>query len=338
MRACVSSRAVFGIDRVPAVFWLALAWVSGCSQPDPGSTPGALATGGETPPTAASAREVREYTLVGEVRSVEPESHRITIRHEAIAGFMDAMTMPFSYADEALLKDLRPGDRVEGKLRVERENGLTRDYQLLDLTLTEPATNPPQVLEISGGVATLRARPERLEVGALVPDFELTGQDGRRFRLSDLRGWVVVLTFIYTRCPLPDFCPMMDRKFADLARSLEPFPDRAARVRMLSVSFDPDHDTPEILSKHAQIQGAAPPLWSFAVASHDELARVAPALGLLYGPGKNEIVHNLCTAVIDPEGKLARLEVGTQRNKWTSADLLKTIQELLPAANPIPTP
>ena len=152
---------------------------------------------------------------------------------------------------------------------------------------------------------------------------------GRASSLSDLRGHVVVLTFIYTRCPLPDFCPYMDRKFADLAETLATFPRRAEAVRLLSISFDPDHDTPEILRKHAQSRGATAPLWTFAVASHEELARVAPGLGLIYGPGKDEIIHNLCTAVIDQQGRLTRLEVGTQRNKWSSADLLKTVYSLI---------
>jgi protein SCO1/2 len=85
------------------------------------------------------------------------------------------------------------------------------------------------------------------------------------------------------------------------------------------------------LRKHAAIRGANPPLWTFAVASHDELARITAPLGLIYGPGKNEIIHNLCTAVIDPEGKLVRLEVGTQRNKWSSAELLRTVNSQIPA-------
>jgi protein SCO1/2 len=159
----------------------------------------------------------------------------------------------------------------------------------------------------------------------------MTGQDGSAFKLSDLRGHDVVLTFIYTRCPLPDFCPAMDRRFADLAQSLSTSPGRSEKVRLISLSFDPEHDTPDVLRKHAQIRGATPPLWTFAVASHDELAKVAAPLGLVYGPGKNEILHNLCTAVIDPGGKLVRLEVGTKNNRWTTADILKT---LFPASPP----
>ena len=101
-----------------------------------------------------------------------------------------------------------------------------------------------------------------------MPDFTMTSQDGKTVKLSDLRGNVVVLTFIYTRCPLPDFCPLMDRKFSELAQRLSAFPSVPRKVRLISLSFDPEHDTPELLRKHAQVRGAAPPLWSYAVASH----------------------------------------------------------------------
>jgi protein SCO1 len=270
-----------------------------------------------------------EYKLAGEVKKVDKEAREVTIHHQAIPGFMEAMTMPFHIEDDAALDDLREGDEVEGKLRVERENGQVKDYRLHDLTVTKPALAAPLVLDLSGGIPKLVTRPKRLEPGEMVPDFTLTGQDGKTFKLSDLRGHVVVLTFIYTRCPLPDFCPYMDRKFADLADTLATFPRRAEAVRLLSISFDPDHDTPEILRQHAKTRGASPPLWTFAVAQHDQLARVGPTLGLIYGPGKNEIIHNLCTAVIDQQGRLVRLEVGTQRNKWSSADLLKTVYSLI---------
>jgi protein SCO1/2 len=285
----------------------------------------------QPPPAPPPVSDVKEYKLKGEIRKIEKESRQVTIHHQAIPGFMEAMTMPFHMEDASVLDDLRPGDEIEATLRVHLDNGQTKDYELQNLTVTKPALVPPLALDLSGSSPQLRARPKLLELGDPVPDFTMTGQDGKPFKLSDLHGRVVVLTFIYTRCPLPDFCPYMDRKFADLAQSLGAFPKRAEAVRLLSVSFDPDYDTPEILRKHAQIRGGTPPLWTFAVATHDELARITRPLGMLYGPGKNEIIHNLCTAVIDKQGRLARLEVGTQRNKWSSADLLKTIYSLIPS-------
>jgi protein SCO1/2 len=172
--------------------------------------------------------------------------------------------------------------------------------------------------------------PRRLEPGDIVPDFTMTGQDGETFRLSDLKGKVVVITFIYTRCPLPDFCPRMDQKFSELAQHIATFPSRSQSIRLISLSFDPEHDTPEVLRAHGRIRGAKPPLWAYAVASHAELAKVAAPLGLTYGPMKDELLHNLCTAIIDPSGKLARLEVGTQSNRWEASDFLKFIYSLIP--------
>lgn len=311
------------IFRLPILIVLVLA--AGCTSQTPDK--------GATPPAAAkveSATSVTHYKVAGVVRQVKPETGRVVIAHEAIPGFMNAMTMPFTLKDHALLDDVRPGDEVEGNLRVEKEGKIVKEYELTDLVVTNPALPPPKKLTLSMKNLTLREAPKRLEPGQMVPDFAMTTQEGRTVKLSDLRGDVVVLTFIYTRCPLPDFCPLMDRKFAELAGKLAASPRRSSRVRLLSVSFDPEHDTPEVLRKHAAIQGGKPPLWTFAVASHDELAKVAAPLGLTYGPTSTEIIHNLCTVVIDPEGRLARLDLGSDSKNLQSSELLKFIAPLVP--------
>jgi len=275
--------------------------------------------------------EVKVFDLTGEVREVDAPGRELQIRHDEIPGFMAAMTMPFQVSKDVDMDDFRVGDQLEAKLRVEFEDGLVRDYELVDPTVTKPALDAgaSATLDLSGEKPTLKTRPGRIEPGDEVPDFAMTDQDGQARRLSDLRGKVVVLTFVYTRCPLPDYCPAMDRRFSELSQSLATSPTRSEKVRLVSLSFDPENDVPEVLKKHAQIRGAQPPLWTYAVASHEELAKIAPALGLVYGPGKNEIIHNLCTAVIGPDGKLARLEVGTKNNDWTTADMLKSIAPLL---------
>jgi protein SCO1 len=275
--------------------------------------------------TAAIAEASKTYKLVGVVRHVNPETGLVTIRHEAIPGFMEAMTMPFTVKDRKLLEDVRTGDEVEGELRVEREGGEVKDYELTDLVVTRPAPAQALSLNLSGGRPELKAVPQALQPGDAVPDFTMTDEDGKPLKLSDLRGKVVALTFIYTRCPLPDFCPRMDRKFAALAERVAAVPGRSERIRLLSISFDPEHDTPEVLKKHARAQGAKPPLWTFAVATHDELFKVANPLGLTYGPGRDEIIHNLTTAVIDADGRLVRLETGAAARSWDTADMLKTI-------------
>ena len=266
----------------------------------------------------------RTYTLKGVVRKVDVPAGEVTITHEAIPGVMSKMTMPFTLKDKSLLEDVRPGDEVEGPLRVEFEGDEVKEIDLTDLTVIRPSMGEPSEAEVPSEAPARTLRP-----GEPVPDFAMTTQDGSTLRLSDLKGEVVVLTFVYTRCPSPEFCPAMDAKFADLARRISASPGRAGRIRLLSISFDPDHDTPEVLAAHARRRGARPPLWTFAVASHEELARVAEPLGLTFVPGTREIEHNLRTAVIGPDGRLARLESG---GGWTPTDVLKSAYALLPKA------
>jgi protein SCO1/2 len=268
----------------------------------------------------------RTIKLKGVVRKVDVASGEVTIAHEAIPGFMPAMTMPFTLKNKASLEDIQPGDEVEGTLRVESVGGEVKDYDLVDLTATGRSIEPPSA---PIGVGSTGPDPALLKPGDLMPDLAVTTQEGRTLRLSELRGKVVALTFIYTRCPLPEFCPAMDAKFADLARRLSVVPGRADRVRLLSVSFDPEHDTPTVLAEHARRRGARPPLWTFAVASHEELDRVAGPLGLTVAPGSREISHNLRTVVIGPDGRLVRLESG---QGWITREVLRTITDLISTA------
>jgi protein SCO1/2 len=270
-----------------------------------------------------------EYRLKGVVRGVDLESREVTIAHEAIPGFMDAMTMPFTVRDRSLLEDVRRGDEVEGTLEVKRRHGEVADYTLKTLEVTVPAPAETISLDFSSGSPQIHKRSPKLEFGTIVPDFTVTTQDDRPLRLSDLRGEVVVLTFIYTRCPLPDYCPLVDKKFHELADKLSLIKAREKKVRLVSVSFDPEHDTPKVLAEHAARVGAKPPLWTFAVASHEELAKVAEPLGLIYGPGKDEIIHNLCVAIIDSRGRLVRLDTGIAAKKWNPSEYFRIISSLV---------
>jgi protein SCO1 len=295
-----------------------------CASCQPSEQPSATPppTANDTIAKKSLSDNVKTYRLVGIVRGVDRALGELEIRHEAIPGFMPAMTMPFPVKDRAALDELHAGDEIEGTLRV-----ASNSSELVDLKVTRRGNEGSLKVDLSSGVARIELSQTLLEPGQMVPNFTMTTQEGKTLSLEDLRGHVVVLTFIYTRCPLPDFCPLIDRKFSELAGKLSVVASRAEQVRLLSVSFDPAHDTPEVLNEHARRQGARPPLWTFAVASNDELAKVAPALGLVYWPDQNEIGHNLVTAIIDPEGRLVRLERG---RKWEPIDLLKAISTLLP--------
>ena len=286
----------------------------------PLETPNASVKG--SAPVSAS----QNYKLVGVVKSVNRDTGLVNIRHEEIPGFMRAMTMPFTIKDRETVADLYVGDEVEGTLRVDKENGEVKDYELLDLVVSRPAERPSG----SFSAENLTTQAKALQPGETVPDFAMTDQEGRSFTLSSLRGHVVALTFVYTSCPLPNFCPLMDKRFRELADLLSGVPNKAAKVRLLSVSFDPEHDTPEVLAKHAKLRGAKPPLWTYAVASHPELAKVAGPMGLSYAPAKQEIIHNLSMALIDSEGKLISLATGAAGRDWKAVDLVKTIYDHLP--------
>ncbi len=299
---------------------LALLLVVGCDgTPPPQAAP---------PQAKPAPKSSSSYALKGVVRGVKPESNEVVIKHEEMPGFMKSMTMPFTVRNKDDLDGVHEGDEVEGKFVVTREGDRIVDSELRDLAVTNPAPAPEMVLDIKDGKISFREKVAKLNPGEAVPDFAVTTLEGKTLKLADLRGSFVVLTFVYTRCPLPQFCPAMDRKFQELASRIGLMKDRKPPIRLLSVSFDPENDTPEALRAHAARVGARPPVWTYSVASHDELKKVAERLGLMYGPTGKEIVHNLSTVVIAPDGTVVRLDAG---NGWTSTDLLESIHKWNPS-------
>jgi protein SCO1/2 len=298
---------------------LGLLWLGACAPSEkPAPAPGGL------PTKAEGESGERVFPLVGVVRSVDRKGGKVIIDHEAIPGYMDAMAMPFDLKGQEVLGDLQVGDKVEGRLRVSADASRLTDVTIV--ALADPAASVGEVTPAS----------KTLKPGEPVPDFTMTAQSGEALRLSDLRGKTVVLTFIYTRCPLPEFCPLMDRRFGELARGLAINPEAAERVRLLSVSFDPEHDTPEVLRAHARKVGAEPPLWTVAVAGHDELRHVAGPLGLSYGPTGDQVIHSLSTAVIDPDGRLARLWTGRDWSVTEVRKLLNSLETNVPSNDGLP--
>jgi protein SCO1/2 len=253
----------------------------------------------------ACAREprARQFTLVGQILEVGPGGAELVIRHHDIPGFMPGMTMPFRLKDPTLAKGRVAGDLVRATLMV------TDDEAWL-ATVEKTGWAPlPERKE------PLRPAVSLVEPGEAVPDQGLVDQDGKPFLLSSLRGSSVLLTFIYTRCPLPEFCPRMDAFFGSIQRAIKdgrlPGP-----VRLLSVTFDPDFDTPAVLRAHAARVGADRAVWTFASAPRAEVEAWGARLGLsLIRDEKNPagITHNLRTAVIDRKGRLVKILDG---NRW----------------------
>jgi protein SCO1/2 len=269
--------------------------------------------------TGACARPAaREYELRGVVVSVDAGRQEITIKHEDIPRFMPGMTMPFKVRDARLLNGRVPGDLVRATLVVEDASAHLR-------TLERTGSGPVPAEAAERGM-------DILDTGEEPPDARFVDQDGRERRLSDWRGQAVVVTFVYTRCPLPNFCPAMDRQFAAVQEMVRQDRDLDGRVRLLSVSFDPEHDRPEVLRRHAKTVGADPRIWSFVTGDAGEMTRFASRFGvsvLREGAGPGEIVHNLRTSILDPAGRLFVAHGGSE---WQPADLVAELRKAIGGA------
>jgi protein SCO1/2 len=272
-----------------------------------------LLTGGckpTSPPAANGDPRAHTYAARGIVRQIAADRRSVTIQHEAIAGYMAAMTMDFSLRDTNELAGLKPGDGITFQLVV-RDN----DDWVEQLQRRGP-TGPP-------GDGTTPSPPRsavvELKPGDLMPEAELLTEYGTRRQLSDFRSQVVAFTFFFTSCPLPDYCPRMNQDFAATRALLRAAPQAPTNWQFLSISFDPGFDTPEILSGYARLyRGADTNQWLFAALPTNTLDAIAPRLNLMILRAGGGISHNLRTVVLDPQGRIYQLFDG---NEWTPRQL-----------------
>ena len=265
----------------------------------------------EAPPAAG-----QRYPLKGKVVEVDVANRQVTIAHEDIPGFMPAMTMPFVVLekDAALLRGVGPGDEITATLVAPDSR-----YWLEELVVVKKGTPDPN--------ATPAPRVHEPHPGDAMPDVALVDQDGRPLRLADYRGKAMALTFIFTRCPLPDFCPLVMKKFAAAHAALAKEPGLAARTRLLTVSFDAVHDTPEVLRAFGKpFQKTTPPFthWALATGKEEAIRALGGALELDYVEENRSFTHNLRTAVLDGEGRLRRLFRG---NEWSPKELVAELRK-----------
>ena len=251
---------------------------------------------------------VRRQTT-GLVLQVNPAAGAVTVSHEAIPGYMDAMVMPFTAVEPAALDGVRPGDRIAFRLNV--DDGETRIDRVKILSAA-PA---------DAGMILSPAAPTLVPLGQSIPDFTLTDQNGQRVSLASLRGKVVVVSFIYSRCPLPDYCP---RIMANLAALRDRFVDQlGTELTLLTVTFDPKYDTPETLKGYAQSHNADVYGWLFLSGSAAEIARACSLFGVEYWPDEGLITHTLQTAVIDRQGILRATVEGKSFTPRQLGDLVE---------------
>jgi protein SCO1/2 len=284
-------------------------------------------------PSDLAAGKPTSYSGSGVVQQVISNEHLITIHHKEIPGYMPEMTMDFKVKDPDELNGVVPGSDITFNLLVLEDDAWVENVQVIGFH--------PEI--VAGNAAATHDPSSELKQGESWPDEELTAEDGHRIHFSDFKGRCLAFTFFFTRCPLPDFCPRMNRKFAEACSLLSPGSSEwinsgdRTNFCFLSISFDPDIDTPERLASYArEYRQSETNLWMFAVASSKVLADLAPRVGLMVSRQGVGISHNLRTVVLDPEGRVYRRLDG---NRWTPQELTSAMKDALNSENtPQPAP
>jgi protein SCO1/2 len=263
-----------------------------------------------TPPAAAATNQT--YSVRGVIQQIPPDHRHATIKHEKIPGYMAAMTMDFSVRDTNALAGFAPGNEITFTLVVSGDDDWIENLQRTGKSAA-----------VSGPPGWHAVEPE-LSVGDPLPDYEFTGENGRPVKFSDFHGRAVAFTFFFTSCPLPEYCPRMNRNFAEARNVLLADSNAPANWQLLSISFDSAFDQPLILASYAGIyRGTNADRWLFAVASTNTLAGLAPKVDLNFWREGGSISHNLRTVVLDGNGKIFRQFDG---NDWTPEQLADAIR------------
>lgn len=289
------------------IFVIALA-LSGCQEPAPDAPSG----------------KVERYELRGKVLSVDRANKIASIEHEEIPGYMKKMTMDFPIKEDWVWDDLVPGVEIRAELVV--DNTAKDPYWLEKIgivALPNPDLPPAEALVPA-------------QVGKDVPPLTFTNQDGKKISLADFKGKVLGITFIYAQCPLPDACIKLSREFSEVAIQLQGSPEYKDKIRLLSISFDPARDSPEKLKQYGQGYLGNPDkpdftIWQLAVGNDKEVREVADFFGLKYEvdtQDKAVINHNLVTAIISPDGKVAKMLPG---NRWDTEELMRDLRSIADA-------
>lgn len=262
-------------------------------------------------------KDERVFTVRGVVRAAYADG-AITIQHEEIPGFMPAMTMPF-YADAGEVRDFRPGDRVEFEFRVGERSRAAKFKK----TGTEPAAATGREQARPTGESGFR----RLRAGDRVPSFNLVDQDEQPLSDEDLRGRHTVLSFVFTRCPVPEFCPLIAKKLQAVHAHLEK-PDTAGqRVQLVTVTIDPEFDRPAVLKAYGRSLGANFDHWRFATGAPAEIERLARLFAVRIERNGASLDHTLATALVGPDGTVVEVWRG---NAWKPEEVVARIAGTTP--------
>ena len=262
----------------------------------------------------------KRYDFKGKVMAVEPDKHSVTVSHEDIKDYMPAMTMPFAVRNESDLQILAKDDEITATLVVDGSHSWLEDLIITRQSASTSAAMP--------GVTFAKEGDE-------VPNFTLRNQDNREIRIQNYRGRTLLLTFIYTRCPVPDYCTLMSNNFAQIDRALSQDHGLYEKTHLLSVSIDPSYDTPQVLRSYGaahteRYQDETFAHWEFAGGTTEQVKKIAEYFGLTYFPENDQIKHGLRTVIVKPDGKIAKIYTG---NDWKPEEVIEEIRKN-PSTNP----
>lgn len=287
------------------------------NNPIPRVFPIALVVAGAIFFSSCHGTTTKRYPFTGRVISVDHAAESVVIDGDAVPGFMEAMAMPYKIKPASTLNHLLPGDSISAEVVVVRKNDESPDYWLENVKVIRHNDAP----HASSTNSLHMPVP-----GEEVPDFSFTNQSGRHISLKQYRGKILLVTFIYTRCPFPDFCPRVSGNFAEIYNQIGSNPDLAG-THLLSISFDPEHDTPKLLRDYGfsvahTHETALFNRWEFAAPRAADLTKITDFFALTVKSEGGTITHNLSTAVIDPDGKIAKWYHGSD---WQPSDLIKDV-------------
>jgi protein SCO1/2 len=273
------------------------------------------------PSNAATAALPRYFDAKGVVQKLEADGKTVVIQHDAIPGYMAAMTMPFAVNNPNELRDLQPGDTITFRVVVTDQNGWI-DHVVKADTAPVPYASLPSFVHVIPDV-------DLLKTNEVLPDTRLTNELGQVISTGQFRGQALAFTFFFTRCPYPNFCPFLSSSFEEAQKKLTALSNGPANWHLLSISFDPDYDSPATLKAYALAHDYDPAHWTFASGNLTDLIVLGDRFGEYFGhDSSGGMTHNLRTVVLDTEGRLRKVFIG---NSWTSDEL---VAEIIKATRP----
>ena len=261
-------------------------------------------------PAAPASGTQQVFQVKGIIVAIKPREKSVEIKHEAIPNYMPGMTMPFDVKDTNELTGLVAGDPVSFRLTAtDTEAWIDQIHKILVVTNGLPT--PPSVVVVKD--------VPKLQVGDVLPEYRFTNQFGRAFSTAEFKSQALAITFLFTRCPFPTFCPRMANNFAEVEQKLSAMPNAPTNWHLLTISFDPDFDKPEVLKAYAEAHKYNPGHSTFATGNISDITAIGEQFGLTFWRDENgSISHNLRTILLDTSGRVQKVFEG---NTWTSDEL-----------------